>query len=826
MAQNRAPKQWTLSKTETINSFENWRQNITYILSLDYNFAGFLVDGFSWQKKTSSNPLRGLTADGENVREALRRTAEQKVAHLELMLGQIANFCPVISRNTIVKNSTSITSIWQAIRLHYGFQSSGSHLLDFADIHLDNDERPEDLFQRLVAFVEDNLLKQNGGITHHGETPTSDEDMSPTLENLIVLHWLKLTHPDLPRLVKQRYGTELRSKTLASIKPEISQAMDSLLEEVRSNEEAKIMRAGGLLNSKSSQGKYHDQSFAAKDSKQITSKSCPICKQAGRQDYKHYLSKCKFLPIRDKEFMSKNRQVAAADLGPEMDYWSDSNDEPDDSIFKPNTQKEPANLTRRVGIRQSPYIHAFYNHHMLEIVLDTGAETNMIKAAVARYIGAKVKQSRQTALQADGRTPLHVVGETNISLTRGRTVLYLEALVVENLDVDILAGTPFLMTNDITLRPAKQQVILGNSETVSYSSTKQFKDYSGIRRASAHLLRADSSSTLWPGEYIDLTLPSHINPEETLALEPHLVIKSKSPESQNWPDPIITKAVAGTIRLVNTTNSPQAIKKNEHLCRILPVYDHVDIPEEIKTNADPNELLVQSPKISTVHTKEISLDPDNILSSSIKSEFYALIQEYEKVFDPNILGYNGAVGALEAVVNMGPCQPPQHKGRLPQYPHDKMVLLQRAMDDLETIGVLRKPEELGISVEYVNPSFLIKKPNGTYRLVTAFADVGRYTKPQPSLMPDVDSTLRRIAQWKYIFVMDLKSAFHQIPLAKSSMKYCGVVTPFKGIRVYARAAMGMPGSETALEELMSRVLGDLIQEGIVTKLADDLFLWR
>ena len=71
--------------------------------------------------------------------------------------------------------------------------------------------------------------------------------------------------------------------------------------------------------------------------------------------------------------------------------------------------------------------------------------------------------------------------------------------------------------------------------------------------------------------------------------------------------------------------------------------------------------------------------------------------------------------------------------------------------------------------------------------------------------------------------MDLKSAFHQIPLAKTSMKYCGVVTLFKGIRVYARAAMGMPGSETALEELMSHVLGDLIQEGIVTKIADDLF---
>ncbi|XP_041374771.1 uncharacterized protein LOC121387650 [Gigantopelta aegis] len=35
--------------------------------------------------------------------------------------------------------------------------------------------------------------------------------------------------------------------------------------------------------------------------------------------------------------------------------------------------------------------------------------------------------------------------------------------------------------------------------------------------------------------------------------------------------------------------------------------------------------------------------------------------------------------------------------------------------------------------------------------------------------------------------------------------------------------MGMPGSETALEELMCRVLGDLLTEGVVTKLADDLY---
>ena len=154
----RAPKQWALSTNETVNSFENWKQNLLYTLSLDPNFAPFLVSDLQWAKLTKTNPHRNFTDDGQNVPEAQRRTKAQKNNMLNLMLGQIANFCPIISRNTIVKNSTSIEQIWQTIRLHYGFQSTGSHFIDFDDISLKPNERPEDLFQRLTAFMEDNLL--------------------------------------------------------------------------------------------------------------------------------------------------------------------------------------------------------------------------------------------------------------------------------------------------------------------------------------------------------------------------------------------------------------------------------------------------------------------------------------------------------------------------------------------------------------------------------------------------------------------------------------------------------------------------------------------
>ena len=104
---HRAPKHWCLSKVETINSCENWKQNLLYTLLLDSNFAPFLADAVQWLKKTKAQPLRGLEAGGDSIPLARRLTTRQKVNFLELVLGQIANYCPIISRSTLVKNSTS-----------------------------------------------------------------------------------------------------------------------------------------------------------------------------------------------------------------------------------------------------------------------------------------------------------------------------------------------------------------------------------------------------------------------------------------------------------------------------------------------------------------------------------------------------------------------------------------------------------------------------------------------------------------------------------------------------------------------------------------------
>ena len=55
------------------------------------------------------------------------------------------------------------------------------------------------------------------------------------------------------------------------------------------------------------------------------------------------------------------------------------------------------------------------------------------------------------------------------------------------------------------------------------------------------------------------------------------------------------------------------------------------------------------------------------------------------------------------------------------------------------------------------------------------------------------------------------------------MKYVGIVTLYKGTRVYDRGALGMPRTESALEEMHSQILGELMESRKITKIADDIY---
>ena len=415
---------------------------------------------------------------------------------------------------------------------------------------------------------------------------------------------------------------------------------------------------------------------------------------------------------------------------------------------------------------------------------------------------------------ADGKSPMVVAGEVHFiasrvcSSTGTPHSLKFDGLVVKNLNCSILGGMPFLDHNDIFLRPKINSVFLGDCCDFQYI---------GIRRCSsvraATILRVSRQECILPGDYLNLKVPIEFN-DKVVSIEP----RCESTDS-SWIGCRFIRPEEGVISIQNLSEEPILVKRHAQLCQIR----HTQL-------VSPNEIVSSPPIFSAICEPSnppinVSVDPAGILLSSQQCTMLKETNEkFKIVFDPSIGCYNGTSGTFVHKVNMSSSLPPQRRGRIPMYSRNNLELLQMKFDELYQQGVFIRPEDAGITAEYVSPSFLVSKQSGGHRLVTAFTEIGQYAKPQPSVMPKVDDIIRHLATFNYIIKADLSQAYYQIPLDKSSYKYVGVCTPFKGVYVYTRAVMGLPGSESALEQLLCKVLGDLMVEGCVVKIADDLYI--
>ena len=389
-----------------------------------------------------------------------------------------------------------------------------------------------------MAFFDDILLTRTGGITHHGVVPNVDEDMTPTWENTVVL-WLQMIHPGLPLVVKQRYGTELRNQSLASLKPEISIALGSLLDELRSIEDSKVMRSAA-------HGAFPGKTVQFSE-RRAQSKSCILCKTAGRTYNNHTLPECRFISQADRR--GSQSRLVSTDVVGDSDTEAED-DEMDGACADP---PPPSALldsvsVHRVKIIQSPYLSPFYRHQGVRLTLDTGATSSYIRSSLAHELGLPVKTASQMARQADGMSQLEVVGEVHCPLSRGPYTFQLDALVVRQLEDDILAGNPFLAVNDIAVRPAKRQIVVHGSDIISYGS--QPESTPSVRRAQAHVLQSPVKTVLMPGEFIQVSTPHNI-------------------------------------RLLNDTRGPIRLSKHQHVCQVRQCGIALEVGQPKNLNKNP-----------------------------------------------------------------------------------------------------------------------------------------------------------------------------------------------------------------------------------------------
>lgn len=148
----------------------------------------------------------------------------------------------------------------------------------------------------------------------------------------------------------------------------------------------------------------------------------------------------------------------------------------------------------------------------------------------------------------------------------------------------------------------------------------------------------------------------------------------------------------------------------------------------------------------------------------------------------------------------------------------KNQLLQKHIQQLLDNGVIRESTS-----EYASPAFLVPKKDGATRLVVNYKALNKGLTLEATPTPNVETAFNHLGQAKYFTLIDLNSAYHQIPLDEESKKYTAFCTPNK-LYEYNYVPFGISNGSMALTELVSRIFGDITYQFLYS-FFDDIVIY-
>ena len=520
-----------------------------------------------------------------------------------------------------------------------------------------------------------------------------------------------------------------------------------------------------------------------------------------------------------------------------------------------------------VAFKSAPLMMTHYNHNPLTILLDTGAEFNIISSSIVKHLNVKILQTPSKASQVD-KSLLKSVGKIVIPITNGEETWNFDALVCENVGDVIIGGNPLLDQgiNPVTYRN-EIDIVTSSGEIRKLPWRPQSCTTSSIPKIG--ILRPSDSVTLYPGDFLNIQAPPEfrtfgdaevlVRPRSTSKVY-SVTMTASTYKMDFFPPADYTWMIQGMIRLINNSSLPVIIPKHQHFADIslvtsganlfplikpphlsqclnplppLPNQLHPNI-HEMKRNQSmfkPSQELYPRPKPvpPVLQPEQVALDPDNILDQKTRNNFASINKKYSHVFSSKPGLYNGALGNLDAhlILNDNNVEPPSFPARKIVQSEKLDRIKQQLMDEMEADGLLVRPEDCGIHLTHVHDSYLVPKmddgsPTGEFRLVTNLQSLSPYIKPTRIPLPTIDESFRKLGKWKFIILMDLRSWHWQIPMDKKSMRFLGTSTPFGGDRVYAVQPQGYLNATENSDRVIQAVLEPAVREGKCLRVADNL----
>ena len=180
-------------------------------------------------------------------------------------------------------------------------------------------------------------------------------------------------------------------------------------------------------------------------------------------------------------------------------------------------------------------------------------------------------------------------------------------------------------------------------------------------------------------------------------------------------------------------------------------------------------------------------------------------------------------------------KPPPFRLWVPQFNRQCLDLQQAVCDKMEAQKMLIDPAKENIPIEHVSPSFITQKSRAKHkplgecsvdevRFISCCNALNDSIQPIAGRSNTYNDILTFLGRYKYLIFADLTSSYFQIKVAHSQLKYMGIMTPHRGIRIMTRLSQGLLNSDVHLDQVLGRVLGDEKAAGFVCVARDDLHI--
>lgn len=521
----------------------------------------------------------------------------------------------------------------------------------------------------------------------------------------------------------------------------------------------------------------------------------------------------------------------------------------------------------------SQKIDTYYHNRILTITLDSGATLSFIRLNEAILLGIHISPNGQLTTLADEETKLASKGEIDIEIVVQGIVLRLRALVVEKLQAVCYGGTNFHLDNKITADIDLGTILVHGQFTIRQSNPKSITQVFPPSQITVNggaltpfppsRLKAESSSNLCqandgkveemnkmrpsmssmeqkktktvniphrqtalPGESVLVTIPEPWSGSERIAVVPSF----DQMKCSDWLPQVCEVEEGVAIYRNNHEDRTISHPKHAHF-KTIPV-NEVSLAGMKKSSKSP--VIAKNPVNMEVLIRDIKIN-EKMLSRDQLMRLKKIHAVNCNTFDGDLSGgYNHKQGWFEAKFGFKDnSKPPPLKVWTPQYNRSCLDLLQAKCDQLQSQGVLADPAELGIDVKHVSPIMIQQKGRAKHkdladctldeiRFISCQNVLNESIRPVPSSSTSHVKIFKFLGRWKFHIFADMHNSYFQIPVEKRMWGYLAINTPFRGMRVMTRTGQGLLNSDVHLDQLLMKVLGDEITEGICEVARDDI----